>query len=266
MTLPATADALFVWSREAPADFAQELAAAVPQDENLTQFRCVWEPGEPQAPIQRWVLWQMRPKKVTQQMIASRHPVVQGLTEPHPRRGAWWDGKAGHYRLSGGRMAKTDRLTWELYDQTGMYGQRWWIIQGPNGGHRWNLTATERRILGEGSLGKIRDVPMPGDLAYADPDSRTIRHLLELQKVTLWLRIARYAEDQQNRMEKKEQEEVEQARGRFYDWMMGQLDGVYGENLSIYKKALKNIPVPIGAKPEAPADLGESRHRFVTDT
>lgn len=266
MTLPAKADALFVWSREAPASFVKELAEAVPQDDNLTQFLCVWEPGEPQAPIQRWCLWQMRPKNMTQRLIKSRHPLLDGLHEPHPRRGAWWDAKAGHYRLAGGRTAKTDRLTWELYDQTGMWGQRWWIIQGPNGGHRWNLTASERRILGDLSHGQVRDVPMPADLPYADPDWRTIRHLLELQKVTLWLRVARYAEHQQARLDAREQAEVEEARGRFYDWMMGQLDGVYGEHLSLYKKALKNIPVPIGAKASAPADLGESRHTFVTDT
>lgn len=264
--IPATADALFVWDREPPASFVKELAEATPQDDNLTQFLCVWEPGEPQAPIQRWVLWQMRPKLMTQKLIDARHPLVEGLTEPHPRRGAWWDEKAGHYRLKGGKTAKTDRLTWELYDKTGMYGQRWWIIQGPNGGHRWNLTSTERRILGEGSMGNIRDVPMPGDMPYADPDWRTIRHLLELQKVTLWLRIARYAEHQQNRLNAAEEAEVEQARGRFFDWMMHQLDGIYGEYMPLYKKALKNIPVAVGSKAPEPGDLGEARHRYATDT
>ena len=264
--IPSTADALFVWDREAPASFVKELAEAVPQDDNLTQFQCVWEPGEPQAPIQRWALWQMRPLSVTQKMIARSHPATVGLTEPHPRRGAWWDEKAGHYRLPGGALAKTDRLTWELFDRTGMYGQRWWIIQGPNGGHRWNLTSTERRILAEGSTGRIRDVPMPGDLPYADPDWRTIRHLLELQKVTLWLRVARYAEHQQRRLTAAEEAEIETARGRFFDWMMGQLDGVYGEALPLYKRALADIPKPVGYTAPPAGDLGEMRHAFVTDT
>jgi hypothetical protein len=120
--------------------------------------------------------------------------------------------------------------------------------------------------LADGSGGAVRDVPMPADLGYADPDWRTIRHLLELQKVTLWLRVARYADAQQQRLDAAEQAEVETARARFFDWMMHQLDGVYGEALPLYKQALAKIPIPIGAKASAPGDLGESRHRFVTDT
>ena len=264
--IPATADALFVWDREAPASFVKELAEATPHDDNLAEFRCVWEPGEPQAPIQRFTLWQMRPRGMTQRLIASRHPLVEGLTEPHPRRGARWDERAGHYRLAGGKSAKTDRLTWDLYNQTGMFGQRWWIIQGPNGGHRWNLNSTEKRILAEGSGGAVRDVPMPADLGYIDPDWRTIRHLLELQQVTLWLRVARYADAQQRRLDAAERAEVEAARAHFFDWMMHQLDGVYGEALPLYKRALANIPIPVGSKSPIPGDLGESRHRFVTDS
>ena len=44
------------------------------------------------------------------------------------------------------------------------------------------------------------------------------------------------------------------------------LEPIERDRTAANKRALANIPIPVGSKSPVPGDLGESRHRFVTDT
>ena len=52
---------MFQWQRETPVQWQTLLDRVCPAGERLSKFRLVWEPGDLQIPVQRWVIWQMRP-------------------------------------------------------------------------------------------------------------------------------------------------------------------------------------------------------------
>lgn len=259
MTVP------FVWDKTPPEGFTRLLRSALPADDYLSTFELVWEPGEPQAPIQRWFLWQFLSRKATAERIRRDHPTTAGLIEPHPRNGAWWDDTGGCFRLKGGKLAKTDRLTWELYQKTGRYGQRWWIVQGVDGGHRYALSPVEKKILRSNTGNKVFDVPLAGDLPYADPDYRVIRHICEAQQVALWHRMAVYGDAHEARLDAMERRLVEDSRAKMWDWLVGQLGGIYGEHMGLIKDALKATPYDKHTTQAVPTDGDALRDNYIHD-
>lgn len=255
----------FVWDKTPPQEFVSLLRSALPADDYLSTFELVWEPGEPEAPVQRWMLWQDLSEKATAERIRREHPTTVGLTEPHPRNGAWWDAKMGGFRQQGGRLARTDRLTWERYQRTGRYGQRWWVIQGPDGGHRYALSSVEKRILRSNTGNKVHDVPFAGDLPYADPDYRVIRHICEMQQVAVWHRMAAYGDAMEARLDAQEARAVEASRAKMWDWLVGQLGGIYGEHMGLMKDALKQVGYDKHTTAAVPTDGDKLRDDFIHD-
>ena len=261
--------ALFEWQREAPRAWQDTLAGLFPQGENVTSYRIVWEPGEPESitgtpatEIQRWMIWQFRPVEWTRkQVLKAMHddptadPRVQGLIEEHPRRGAFYDKKMGGYRKAGGKLANTDRLTYELYQQTGMLGTRWWVIQGDVGGHRYALTSVEKKLLAARSKGRVKDVPYAGDLPYAPFDRRVIKHLLSINKAQMWHKVYQYAQAYQHRLDQEERDEAMAAESALFDWLSGQFAETFDEYKGVYKDVLRNTARPVGVSaPEADVD------------
>lgn len=262
-------DSLFQWERETPPEWQAALRAVHPAGERLSDFRIVWEPGEPQSPIQRWVIWQMRPVHYTRLQVRRRiDPRFLGLTERHPREHAWWDSHARCYRKPGMALAKTDRLTWELYHRTGQYGQRWWVIQGDRGGHRYHLTPTESKLMGIRYGVRSMRPPFAGDLPYAAFDQRTLQHLVALENVAKWHKVCAYADANEARLDREEEAEAQGARGALADWLDAQFSKVFDEHLGVYKSVLKEMPNrrALMTKDEIPkpADHAEWREQFVT--
>ncbi len=264
---PATDD-LFVWDREVPKAWQETLDRLAPPHDKLAHYRLVWEPGEPEAPVQRWVIWQMRPKALTEQLVWTArhhperaHPKVVGLLEEHPRKNAKWDPEFGGYRKHDGRVAKTDRLTYELYQQTGCLGERFWIVQGDRGGHRWALSQTEKRLLWFATNGLMKDVPFPGDLPYAPFDRRVVKHLLDIERIVMTRKVLQYAEKQEALLDAEEQAEAEQARALYFDWIGEQFAEVADEFRGLYRKILADRPV--GLEKVASVTEAEQRDVFI---
>ena len=261
-------DDLFVWDRPVPREWQAELDRLAPARDGLAHYRLVWEPGEPQAPVQRWVIWQMRPKALTEKLLwVARHdpvranPKVVGLLEEHPRRNAKWDDVAGCYRKHDGRLAKTDRLTYELYQQTGCFGERFWIVQGDRGGHRWALTQPEKRLLWMATEGVMKDVPFPGDLPYAPFDQRVVHHLLDIERILMTRRVLQYAAANEAQLDAEEQAEIEQARALYFDWLGEQFAEVADEFRSVYRRIVQDRPV--GIQKVATVTEAEQREQFI---
>ena len=261
-------DDLFVWDRPVPPSWQAELDRLAPPHDHLASYRLVWEPGEPQAPVQRWVIWQMRPKALTEKLVwtarndpTRANPKVVGLLEEHPRKNAKWDANAGCYRKHDGRLAKTDRLTYELYHQTGCLGERFWIVQGDRGGHRWALTQTEKRLLWLATNGVRKDVPFPGDLPYAPFDRRVVKHLLDIERVLMTRRVLQYADAHEGLLDAEEQAEVEQARGLYFDWLGEQFAEVADELRPLYRRMVHDRPV--GLEKVATVTEAEQRDLYV---
>ena len=166
---------VLIWTRAPHPSWQEELDRITPPENmgrsKMPKARAViaWEAGDTWEPIQRWFIYQMIPK-------AAIHPsILKELEGPHPRSkgryseklGCWVDGPAPH-------ITKTQ---WELYHQFGGLAKPYWVLQGSEGGHRYELHKYERVLLYL-ATGR-RDVFPAGDLPYCEPDQRTWTNLRE---------------------------------------------------------------------------------------
>jgi hypothetical protein len=232
------------YDRTPPEAWVRTLQTIAPPSEHLSWLKLVWEPGEAWQPIGRWMLWHMRPRKVLfpahdEGLYADLRRELEG---PHPRsQGHWcapgWCQCAKQKRAwVGGPCAMIDRLTWELYRETGCYGQRWWTIQGTKGGHRHKLTATEQRVfhLATGT----KTTPAPGDLPYAEFDQRTVRAVLSFDKVRMWTRVSDFATRHADQLDAEEQAEAEAANRALAQWIDAQVEEGWDAFGSPFRRAL----------------------------
>ena len=74
---------------------------------------------------------------------------------------------------------------WTLFQETQCFAVPTWIIQGDKGGHRWRLSTAEIGVLKESGI-ESPELPLPGDLPYADYDRRTFTQLAEFDKLRKW--------------------------------------------------------------------------------
>jgi len=258
-------NSVFRWDNDTPRAWDAALSRVCPAGDNLSQFRIFWESGEPSNPIQRWVIWQLRPISKTQELIYKRtDPRILGLTQPHPRRHTWWDAKAGMYRKWGGGTAMTDRLTWEIYQRTGRFAQRWWVIQGRTGGHRYHLNSVEKKLLSARTEGRMVDSPPAGDLCYAEFDQRVVEHVGQLEQVALWQRVLVEA-DGWRRLDAEEQAAAEVARVAMADWLDKQFGATWDQYGHVIKDSVRHLPRPISTRENrpVPADNDAWREQYV---
>jgi hypothetical protein len=239
---------LVEYDREPPADWAAAIEAVAPRNDRLSWFKVVWEPGDAWQPIGRWIVWQMRP--------LGRHPrlLEPALLGPHPRSTGHYCGvgycpcavKAQHWVGGPASGVGVDRLTWELFRDTGCYGQRWWVVQGTNGGHRFKLDKVEAKLwrLATGRS----DTPAAGDLPYAPLDGRVLRHVRDQDKVRLWKGAIDFAERGDAHLSAAVQEQVEQARTALLRWMENQTDLLWDEEKHRIKRVLADVPRIPGLK------------------
>ena len=231
---PSEADERLVW-------------AVAPPSEKLSWLKLVWEPGDAWQPIHRWIIWQMRPVGKHPRML---HDVLHG---PHPRSSGHycavgWCGctmKANHW-VGGPASGLVDRMTYELFQRTGCYGQRWWVVQGTNGGHRFQLDRVEAKLwkLHTGAS----DTPKAGDLPYAPIDRRVLRHLLDYDRLPLWKQAIAFGERNAGHLSAECQAEVEKARLALVQHMDNQADLFLDTYGSRFRRLLQDVPTVHGQR------------------
>lgn len=145
--------------------WAAELAAIAPRlSERLSWLKMVWVAGDPWAPVQRWVIYDMEPRGINPDGW-----YWEELAGPDPRTRGYFDVVLGRFVAS--EEQAIDHLTWRLYRETGCYARPFWVCQGTTGGHRWDYNALEERMAQQAELPTTP--PRLGSLAYAEPDQRT---------------------------------------------------------------------------------------------
>lgn len=166
------------WSKQPPAEWVARLEQIVPAEGN-SWLMLRWEPGEAWWPIHRWALWQVRPREVTALLYPEQLAELEG---PDPRRTGhacfpgWCDCKVKAMAWKGGTATLIDWRQWNLYQETGLFGTRWWCIEGTEGGHRWSLSAGEKHL--RQLAGEVPDVPVAGSLPYAEFDERVVSAIM----------------------------------------------------------------------------------------
>lgn len=161
-----------VYTRAPDPAWVRDLRAYSPKSDAHTWLYLAWEPGDWWDPVERWVLYQVRPPALVPP------PVLRELRGPHPRSTGHLCGPGtgcGHarrqYTWVGGTCGLVDRSEWRLYRETGGWARPWWVVQGDSRGHLRYFTEAQS------ALAELADLPprppVLGSLPYAAPDART---------------------------------------------------------------------------------------------
>lgn len=249
------------FTRAVPEAWERALWTIAPPSQFTTWLKIRWEPGDVWQPIERYMVWQMRHPRFV-------HPkVLKELRGPHPR-------STGHYcavghcpcrvklgRWNGGAARQIDRAQWELFQETGHYGTRWWTIQGDQGGHRHRLDRVEARIAR--IYAGIGDTPAPGDLPYADFDQRAFWKIAALDRVRMWKGVTDYVHRNHATMNAEERDEGEAAQKALWSWLESQVKRTMDKIGGSGARALKEAAPRILEKPKA-LDEDAIHEDFVT--
>lgn len=175
---------MFVHDRPVPADWQRELEQIVPRTDRVPWLKIVFQPGMVYEPIARFEIYEMIPS-----VAHVPFDVMDSLRGPCPRDvGEWVPDNRIPQHLGGKRWISSSLVTlvqWQLYQETGCFSQRFWIIQGSHGGHKWKFSNAEKNFL-QALAGREVDTPFPGDLPYAEWDNRVRAKMLEHDKLRRW--------------------------------------------------------------------------------
>lgn len=187
-----------------------QLDAHFPPTERSSRLHLCWDAGDWWQPVHRWTVLQLRPWNDPLIADEFRH----ALCGPHPRKDATLT-KRGvrslsdrnkidwEYELDGPHQTGlTDRLCYEVHHEYRRRGlwvipNRFWVIQGPDGGMPHQLSQSEERLWAiQGRKHRYPGERGPDGLAapgaeYVDFDARVIR---ALERRDLW-RFAQNADD-----------------------------------------------------------------------
>lgn len=163
-------------SRETMRLWQADLDTLAPAADRRARLILRWEPGDVWQPVQRLLIWMCQDPR----WVNTEPWIVAELRKNSPRSNGHYCG-IGHClcalkknRWVGGVAKWVDREAWRLYRDTGLYGTRWWTIQGHGGGHRFLWEPDELASKLSQTNGGPADTPSPGDLPYAPFDHRVL--------------------------------------------------------------------------------------------
>ncbi len=178
----ATQDVMFRLSRPVPEEWQRDLERIVPRTDRVNWLQIVWQAGLEYEPVQRFELYEMQPR-----LDFVPDGILESLQGPNPREWGHW---AKDRESPTGKRWITDSLVsltqWQLYRDTRCFGQRWWIIQGDRGGHKWRLTHLEKALLTQQGYDDEIDTPLPGALPYAEWDNRVAEQIGRADRLRQW--------------------------------------------------------------------------------
>lgn len=242
---PASEDSLFRYdppvSPETLAAWQRELDRHFEVQDRVSRLVIRWEAGDIWQPIQRLIIWQCEnPNTVMVPPMVSA-----GLKGPHPR-------SSGHYcavrfclcpvkanRWRGGSNRFMDRATYELWRETGLWGRRWWTVQGHAGGHRFQLDPSELEARLRVMVGLPQQTPDPGELPYAPVDARVFEKVASLDKLRRWTKALDFASRHPDQMDQESRDEAIRARQALWRYLDDGIDEAWDEGGSAFKQTLR---------------------------
>src|SRR3990167_2114432 len=251
------------YDRPVPEAWERAAWSVAPPSNFLSWLKLVWEPGDVWEPVERWMIYQMRaPRFVRPEMLkelrgpsprSTGHYCAPGYCECAIKKNGWRDGAA--------RMI--DYAQWRLFQNTGHYGTRWWCIQGDQGGHRHRLDRIEAKVsrLHNGP----DDTPAPGDLPYADFDSRAFHKIVQLDRVRMWKGVTHYLHRNHAQMDAEERDEGERAQWAMWGWLESQVKQTVDKIGKSGAEILKDAAPRVLGKSTTPLDEDTIQRDFIMD-
>lgn len=220
-------------------------------------LRIWWEPGDPWAVVERFVVWQLTP--------VWRVPdlgIREALDGPNPRAFGYYDQVLGRFVRK--RYLPISFQQWRLYRETGYYAQPLWVVQGRNAGHLRRWTEVQSTI--SQMNGGPPEPPVPGELPYAPFDMRVVEKLKYLDALQKYGDILEHLSSKPRlaeRLERRERETVTSMAEQMWNWLGSQIGGALDGDDGITRKeaqllwdhAERDVP------PEDPDEIHET---FVT--
>ena len=207
---------VFVEDWPTPVEWQAKLEQVVPRKGELSYLQLVWEPGDRWDPAQRWMLYQMWP-------LSDDHMLKSMLDGPNPRNFGYYDRVKKRYVRK--RNAPLISLRqWLLYRQTGRLAVPYWVIQGNAGGHRWEFTETEKKIIAHRTGVTQVSPPVIGSLPYAPFDNRVLDKLANLDRIRQDEFAVSFAYRHPEMFEAEEERMLAQAERDLWKWIETQVD------------------------------------------
>jgi hypothetical protein len=224
--------------RDVPRDWEAELAELSPPTSKFTYLKLLWEPGYPWEPVERFLLYQLVPRRALTSEF--QQAIVEQLEHPLPpsKMGNYYDAVLGTFVRNPDCLI-TERAYW-LYRETGCWGRPYWVIQGDKGGHKRWFSEVEKKFLRLANLPS--DPPAPGDLPYAPWDERVkaalaTHDLMAGRQSDLRFRRAKL----QGVYNARYEEDEEEFRRQLVDWLKTQVDAMDPERVT---KSLMVLDAP----------------------
>ena len=259
----------------------RDLWRIAPPSNFVSYLKLVWEAGDAWEPIHRWVIYQMRAPRLIRPN--DRVHLLAQLNGPSPRA-------SGHYCAAGWckcrmklnawrccanrgslscKQAKhprsIDYMQWKLFQETGHFGKRWWIIQGDHGGHRHTLDTVEARTLRIMTKGRLTDTPVIGELPYAPYDARVFVKVAALDQVRMWKGVTDYVYRNAATMDASERDEGEQAQRALWSWLESQVTSTVEKIGRAGVTALRDAAPRVLDKPK-PLNQEKIHEEFITQS
>ena len=259
--------------REPRPEWQERLDAIAPPARTVSSLRLLWEAGDPWDPIERWVIWQVWPE--------GRLPVwvdPEGLNGPGPRSVGhycgdgcqpngqlWCRCEVKQHRWVGGpsNCAGISQQHYDLWHQPGPYHRRWhsryWVMQGPYGGHRYNLNLIEQTVCR--MFNRPAEMPPLGALPYCEPDERTWHALGAADQLRAHQRIKDFLEQDPAQRARDEEALIEQAAAQLMKWIDEQMEGPADRIYSALRRDSDVVRAAPWDRSATPAATEETAHR-----
>jgi hypothetical protein len=229
----------FMFQREVDRSFLDRLRQLSPESDDVSWLLPWWEPGDPWIPGQRWVLFQLvHPKLVDLD-------ILDELEGPHPRSEghictslpthAWALPAPDNYQpclcrkkiegWRGGPCSLITRTQWEIFRKTERFAEPFWIVQGTTGGHQWEFSEQESRLLRQHGLPD--ETPRLGRLPYAPLDERVLGQIMKHNKlITMEMEISEFKRTMGEGFQRYKNAIAQQQRANWLDYLKTQLADV----------------------------------------
>lgn len=182
----------------------------------LAWLELAWHPG-----WERWVIYQVVPPGATNFFV-----------QLEPAAGA----PMLHIDLE-----MLDRGQRALWERTGCFGSVLWVIQGRHGGHRRRWWPYEAALAQMSGLPK--DLPDPGELCYAEMDTRVFEQLMMLDSVGKWNQMVEWCDRNPNEVDAEMDEARRMLKRKLGGWVQDQVSNVFADQpRRVIQDALDEMP------------------------
>ena len=261
------------YDRPLPESWERQAWSIAPPSNFLSWLKLVWEPGDAWEPVERWMIYQMRPRRTIRPEVlaelmgpsprASGHYCGSGWCSCAMKRNAWrcCDNPGSERCKAAKHPRMIDFMQWRLFQETGALGTRWWCIQGDQGGHRHRLDRIEAKVsrLHNGP----DDTPAPGDLPYADFDGRVFHKIAQLDRVRMWKGVTDFVNRNHAQMDAEERDEGERAQWAVWNWLESQVKRTVDKIGKSGADALKDAAPRILGNSDTPIDEDAIQQDFI---